>query len=117
MIVKVIGDGSSTDVPVTPDTTSSDVIECCRDPGDESCDLIAVCPEHGECPLRETDHPLEILQRWGSGRLVLRYTVLSTSDKMSLEIFHPGSDGVMPQGPINLSRSSCLCKDGAYAHT
>lgn len=47
MIVKVIGDGSSTDVPVTPDTTCSDVIECCRDPGDETCDLIAVCPEHG----------------------------------------------------------------------
>ncbi|CAH1369977.1 unnamed protein product [Tenebrio molitor] len=79
MIVKVIGDGSSTDVPVTPDTTCSDVIECCRDPGDETCNLVAVCPEHGECPLRETDHPLEILQRWGSGRLVLRYTVLSSS--------------------------------------
>ncbi|RZC33621.1 hypothetical protein BDFB_008322 [Asbolus verrucosus] len=47
MIVKVVGDGASTDVPVTPDTTCSDVIECCRDPGDETCDLIAVCPEHG----------------------------------------------------------------------
>jgi hypothetical protein len=47
MIVKVIGDGSSTDVPVTPDTTCSDVIECCRDPGDETCNLVAVCPEHG----------------------------------------------------------------------
>lgn len=47
MIVKVVGDGASTDVPVTPDTTCSDVIECCRDPGEESCNLIAVCPEHG----------------------------------------------------------------------
>lgn len=47
MIVRVFGDGASTDVPVTPDTTTSDVIECCRDPGDESCDLIAVCPERG----------------------------------------------------------------------
>lgn len=32
-----------------------------------------------ECPLRETDHPLEILQRWGSGRLILRYTVLGVN--------------------------------------
>ncbi|XP_045481159.1 apoptosis-stimulating of p53 protein 1 isoform X3 [Harmonia axyridis] len=30
-----------------------------------------------ECTLQEADHPLEILQRWGSGRLMLRYTLLS----------------------------------------
>ncbi|KAJ8919570.1 hypothetical protein NQ315_002192 [Exocentrus adspersus] len=48
MIVRVFGDGAPTEVPVTPETTTSDVIECCRDPGDESCDLIAVCPEHGD---------------------------------------------------------------------
>ncbi|KAK9875922.1 hypothetical protein WA026_009706 [Henosepilachna vigintioctopunctata] len=78
MIVRVFGDGPPTDVPVTPETTSSDVIECCRDPGEETCDLVAVDPKHGECTLLETDHPLEILQRWGSGRLMLRYTVLST---------------------------------------
>lgn len=47
MIVRVFGDGSTTDVPVTPETTCSDLIECCRDPGDETCDLIAVCPERG----------------------------------------------------------------------
>lgn len=47
MIVRVFGDGAATDVPVTPETTSSDVIECCRDPGDETCNLIAVCPDHG----------------------------------------------------------------------
>lgn len=39
-----------------------------------------------ECPLRETDHPLELLQRWGSGRLVLRYTVLSANGK-SLNVY------------------------------
>ncbi|KAJ8937637.1 hypothetical protein NQ318_001475 [Aromia moschata] len=48
MIVRVFGDGASTEVPVTPETTTSDVIECCRDPGEESCNLYAVCPEHGE---------------------------------------------------------------------
>lgn len=41
-----------------------------------------------ECPLRETDHPLEILQRWGSGRLVLRYTVLSSNGKYSFFFLH-----------------------------
>lgn len=47
MIVRVFGDGQPTDVPVTPETTTLDVIECCRDPGDEVCDLIAICPEIG----------------------------------------------------------------------
>lgn len=47
MIVRVFGDGQKTDVPVTPETTSLDVIECCRDPGEEVCDLIAICPEKG----------------------------------------------------------------------
>lgn len=47
MIVRVFGDGTLTDVPVTPDTTCSDLIECCRDPGEESCELVAVCPEYG----------------------------------------------------------------------
>lgn len=47
MIVRVFGDGASTDVPVTPETTCSDLIECCRDPGEESCNLVAVCPERG----------------------------------------------------------------------
>lgn len=47
MIVRVFGDGLSTDVPVTPETTCSDVIECCRDPGEEPCDLVAVSPELG----------------------------------------------------------------------
>ncbi|XP_076273577.1 ankyrin-repeat, SH3-domain, and Proline-rich-region containing Protein isoform X3 [Rhynchophorus ferrugineus] len=30
-------------------------------------------------PLKDTDHPLEVLQRWGSGRLLLRYTTLSAN--------------------------------------
>lgn len=47
MIVRVFGDGQTTDVPVTPETTCSDVIECCRDPGDEFCNLVAVCPNYG----------------------------------------------------------------------
>ncbi|VEN46596.1 unnamed protein product, partial [Callosobruchus maculatus] len=46
-IVRVVGDGEETEVPVLPDTTTADVIECCRDPGEETCDLFAVSPERG----------------------------------------------------------------------
>ncbi|KAF7275520.1 hypothetical protein GWI33_009832, partial [Rhynchophorus ferrugineus] len=44
MIISVFNYGSKTDVPITPETTVSDIIECCRDPGDEFCSL--VCPEN-----------------------------------------------------------------------
>jgi apoptosis-stimulating of p53 protein 1 len=46
MIVRVYGDSGGddeplvTDVPVTPDTTCRDVVECCRDPGEEICALV-----------------------------------------------------------------------------
>ncbi|KAL1506716.1 hypothetical protein ABEB36_006027 [Hypothenemus hampei] len=81
MIISVFNDGSKTVVPITPATTVSDIIECCRDPGDEVCDLI--CPEYQDRPLKDTDHPLEILQRWGSGRLVLRYTTLGVNGEIT----------------------------------
>lgn len=47
MIIHVFNDGVPTEVPVTPQTTTYDVIECCRDPGEESVDLIAICPKNG----------------------------------------------------------------------
>ncbi|CAH2217706.1 jg4997 [Pararge aegeria aegeria] len=51
MIVRVwceTGAGwSPTPVPVTPHTTSRDVLDCCRDPGDEPCLLLSVHPHHG----------------------------------------------------------------------
>ncbi|GJQ65328.1 hypothetical protein Trydic_g7444 [Trypoxylus dichotomus] len=86
MVVRVVGDGTLTDVPVTPETTSYDVIECCRDPGEEPCELVATSPEHGECLLQESDRPLEILQRWGSSRLLLRYTLLSSDGKSAIDL-------------------------------
>ncbi|ENN74391.1 hypothetical protein YQE_09018, partial [Dendroctonus ponderosae] len=49
MIVTVFNYGSKTSVPITPHTTVSDIIECCRDPGDEHCKLI--CPEIEGKPL------------------------------------------------------------------
>lgn len=36
-----------THVPVTPDTTCRDVLDCCREPGDEPCLLFSVHPHHG----------------------------------------------------------------------
>ncbi|VEN61597.1 unnamed protein product [Callosobruchus maculatus] len=50
-------------------------------------DLIAASPIgfynfKRECPLGKSDHPLEVLQRWGSGRLILKYTVLSTNGEL-----------------------------------
>ncbi|CAG9819880.1 unnamed protein product [Phaedon cochleariae] len=59
MIVRVFGDGAPTDVPVTPETTTTDVIECCRDPGEETCDLFAVCPDHGEMGMDVCGHNLK----------------------------------------------------------
>jgi hypothetical protein len=58
MIVRVFADDVGedeplvTDVPVTPDTTCRDVIECCRDPGDEHCALVETWGSgHGELVL------------------------------------------------------------------
>ncbi|KAK3911373.1 Apoptosis-stimulating of p53 protein 1 [Frankliniella fusca] len=47
MIVRVVAegeaDGAVTEVPITPLTTCRDVVECCRDPGDEPCCLVGTC--------------------------------------------------------------------------
>lgn len=40
LIVRVYVEGVVAEVPVTPDTTCKDVIECVRDPGDEHCSLV-----------------------------------------------------------------------------
>lgn len=29
-------------VPVTPETTCRDLIECCRDPGEDDCELVGI---------------------------------------------------------------------------
>ncbi|GFG34688.1 hypothetical protein Cfor_10912, partial [Coptotermes formosanus] len=89
MIVRVYGDSGGegdplvTDVPVTPDTTCRDVIECCRDPGDEHCALVETWGSAHERVLRDDDRPLEILQEWGPRqdqvKFILRYTVLPSA--------------------------------------
>lgn len=64
MIVKVFDDGVPTEVPVTPETTTSDVIECCRDPGEESCDLIAICPDRGGKFYQKMKRSMDSQFRW-----------------------------------------------------
>ncbi|KAH1027075.1 hypothetical protein HUJ05_000643 [Dendroctonus ponderosae] len=112
MIVTVFNYGSKTSVPITPHTTVSDIIECCRDPGDEHCKLICPAIEgkmmivtssstksrtneendfaNKNVPLKDSDRPLEILQRWGSGRLMLRYTTLRANVLDSARKSHIG---------------------------
>ncbi|KAE8743287.1 hypothetical protein FOCC_FOCC011116, partial [Frankliniella occidentalis] len=52
MIVRVVAegeaDGAVTEVPITPLTTCRDVVECCRDPGDEPCCLVGTCLDKGK---------------------------------------------------------------------
>ncbi|KAL0266703.1 UNVERIFIED_CONTAM: hypothetical protein PYX00_009177 [Menopon gallinae] len=79
MIVRVLSEDGITDVPITPETTCFDVVECCRDPGDDLCALVQVWRGY-ERVLQDEERPLEILQEWGPEqdevKFLLRYTVL-----------------------------------------
>jgi len=49
VIVRVFGEGgAATDVPVTPETTCRDLVECTRDPGDEQCSLVELWRDCGK---------------------------------------------------------------------
>ncbi|XP_059480409.1 apoptosis-stimulating of p53 protein 2 isoform X2 [Neocloeon triangulifer] len=85
VIIRVFGEGgAATDVPVTPETTCRDLVECTRDPGDEDCCMVELWRDC-ERTLREDDRPLEILQEWGCHRdevkFVLRYTVAAPAQQ------------------------------------
>ncbi|XP_073967066.1 apoptosis-stimulating of p53 protein 1-like, partial [Choristoneura fumiferana] len=63
-----------THVPVTPQTTCRDVLDCCREPGDEPCLLLSVHPQHGVHVLRDTELPLEVASALGPDvQFVLKY--------------------------------------------
>ncbi|XP_046663877.1 apoptosis-stimulating of p53 protein 1 isoform X4 [Homalodisca vitripennis] len=83
LIVRVYVEDAVAEVPVTPDTTCKDVIECVRDPGDEQCSLVESWGQGCERVLQDEDRPLEVLQEWGAHqdqvRLILRYTVLPSN--------------------------------------
>uniref|UniRef100_A0A2A4JWB1 Apoptosis-stimulating of p53 protein 2-like RA domain-containing protein n=1 Tax=Heliothis virescens TaxID=7102 RepID=A0A2A4JWB1_HELVI len=63
-----------THVPVTPHTSCRDVLDCCREPGDEPCLLFSVHPTHGVHVLRDTELPLEVASALGPEvQFVLKY--------------------------------------------
>ncbi|XP_046981484.1 apoptosis-stimulating of p53 protein 2-like [Schistocerca americana] len=113
MIARVWGgagaDAEWTDVPVTPLTTCRDLVDCCRDPGDEPCTLVEVSMGH-ERALSDSERPLEVLQQWrgrGPVRLVLRYTLdhdhdrehdldLDNQRRLSPHTALPPQEGVQP---------------------
>ncbi|XP_062529648.1 apoptosis-stimulating of p53 protein 1 isoform X11 [Bombyx mori] len=82
-----------TPVPVTPQTTCRDVLDCCRDPGDEPCILFSVHPLHGVHVLQETELPLEVASALGPDvQFVLKYIDIETgSTDKSNGMKEPGS--------------------------
>ncbi|XP_049768446.1 uncharacterized protein LOC126106265 [Schistocerca cancellata] len=143
MIARVWGgagaDAEWTDVPVTPLTTCRDLVDCCRDPGDEPCTLVEVSMGH-ERALSDSERPLEVLQQWrgrGPVRLVLRYTLdhdhdrehdldLDNQRRLSPHTPLPSQEGVQPSrngmkepGPFadTVSRPVTLGNDGGWQNS
>ena len=56
---------SVVEVPITPNTTASDVIQCCKEPGESSCHLAELWRGKERC-VSENEKPYTILQQWGS---------------------------------------------------
>ncbi|XP_019642443.1 PREDICTED: apoptosis-stimulating of p53 protein 2-like isoform X1 [Branchiostoma belcheri] len=55
------------EVPITPETTCRDVVDCCKEPGEVNCHLA----EHwrgSERPVGDDERPFDILQQWGIHR-------------------------------------------------
>nr|XP_024218104.1 apoptosis-stimulating of p53 protein 2-like [Halyomorpha halys] len=76
VILKVVTDedGETAEVPLTPDTTSRDVVDCLRDPGDEPCCLVHTTPLL-QRTLGDGEKPLEVLQRSATvGTFKLKYS-------------------------------------------
>ena len=56
---------SAVEVPITPNTTAKDVIECCKAPGELHCHLAEVW-RGKERPVSENEKLYTVLQQWGS---------------------------------------------------
>ncbi|XP_037366171.1 apoptosis-stimulating of p53 protein 2 isoform X1 [Talpa occidentalis] len=61
-----------TEVPVTPETTCRDVVDLCKEPGENDCHLAEVwCGS--ERPVVDNERMFDILQRFGSQRHEVRF--------------------------------------------
>uniref|UniRef100_A0A4W3GN35 Tumor protein p53 binding protein, 2a n=1 Tax=Callorhinchus milii TaxID=7868 RepID=A0A4W3GN35_CALMI len=56
-----------TEVPITPETTSRDVVGYCKEPGETDCHL-AECWRGGERALADNERIYDVLQQWGAQR-------------------------------------------------
>lgn len=75
VILKIYLSNSSdtvSEVPITPETTCRDVIECCREPGEEQCHLAELW-RGCERPIGDEEKPYEILQQWGIHREEVKF--------------------------------------------
>uniref|UniRef100_A0A0K8TGI8 SH3 domain-containing protein n=2 Tax=Lygus hesperus TaxID=30085 RepID=A0A0K8TGI8_LYGHE len=80
LILKVVIEEGVVDVPLTPETTCRDVIECVRDPGEEHCTLVHSWG-HGQRALHESERPHDILRDlWDSSDEItfsLKYSIFT----------------------------------------
>ncbi|XP_071500177.1 apoptosis-stimulating of p53 protein 1-like isoform X1 [Diadema antillarum] len=86
MILKVYLSNSPdtvSDVPVTPETTCQDVIEFCKEPGEDQCHLAELW-RGCERPVGEGEKIYDILQQWGihcnEVKFFLRHEGVSATD-------------------------------------
>lgn len=56
---------SAVEVPITPNTTASDVINCCKEPGETNCHLAEAFRGKERC-ISENEKPFNILQQWAT---------------------------------------------------
>nr|CAB3265090.1 apoptosis-stimulating of p53 protein 1-like [Phallusia mammillata] len=74
-VIKVLlsDDPSSiVEVPITPNTTASDVVECCKEPGEQNCHLAELWRGR-ERSVSANEKPYTILQQWGSHAPEVRF--------------------------------------------
>ena len=58
-ILKVFTDDGEKSVPVTPETTCADVLECLRDPGEDNLCITEVRDNYGKLPCRKYSYTLD----------------------------------------------------------
>ncbi|XP_077862352.1 apoptosis-stimulating of p53 protein 1-like [Saccoglossus kowalevskii] len=92
VILKVYLSNSSdtvSEIPVTPATTCKDVIDCCKEPGEEQCHLAELW-RGCERPIGDEEKPYEILQQWGIHREEVKF-FLRHENAVPLGNVNPGN--------------------------
>nr|XP_006825694.1 PREDICTED: apoptosis-stimulating of p53 protein 1-like [Saccoglossus kowalevskii] len=104
VILKVYLSNSSdtvSEIPVTPATTCKDVIDCCKEPGEEQCHLAELW-RGCERPIGDEEKPYEILQQWGIHREEVKF-FLRHENAVPLGNVNPGNFKLPSNGDQPLS--------------